>query len=149
MTSWGFTIFQTRQSAPARDRWARVFVLVGLAVLAFLGGTLFASAGLTLGLMASAAGFAVIATGYAAFTLWDSRQLRGKDRILTDLVEDDPGFCFLTDQDSVLHYANAAARGRFSISEGEPLSEALRNVFASSVGVVYRLQNNALSEGRA
>ncbi|GAA4229659.1 response regulator [Sagittula sp. NFXS13] len=68
---------------------------------------------------------------------------------LADLVETEPGFCFICDGGGITLQANAAARARFQPSHQEPLADVLRDIFASTEGILYRLQDRALKEGTA
>ena len=69
--------------------------------------------------------------------------------LLADFIETEPAFCFLTDAEGAVLTSNRAARERFASEGISQLSSLLRDVFASSEGIIYRLQQKALSEGAA
>ncbi|MBY6114460.1 response regulator [Mameliella alba] len=76
---------------------------------------------------------------------------RSKRRIamLADFIETEPAFCFLTDGDGGVQRSNRSARERFTVEDDSHLSALLRDVFASSEGIIYRLQQRALRDGAA
>lgn len=76
-------------------------------------------------------------------------QLQRRVTQLADFVETEPAFCFLTDGDGTVLQANQAARDRFANRDEDRLSAMLRDVFASSEGIIYRMQQKALREGAA
>ncbi len=69
--------------------------------------------------------------------------------LLADFIETEPAFCFLTDAEGAVLTSNRAARERFASEGISQLSSLLRDVFASSEGIIYRLQQKALNEGAA
>ncbi|MCC1491822.1 ATP-binding protein [Cognatishimia sp. F0-27] len=74
---------------------------------------------------------------------------RWQATLLARTLEKDPSYCFVCARDGTIRSANLAARRRFDTESGETLSEALRDLFASAEGVVWRLLQRALQEGSA
>ncbi|SMX45161.1 ATP-binding protein [Maliponia aquimaris] len=68
---------------------------------------------------------------------------------LADFIESEPAYCFLTDGEGQVLRENGAARDRFPSATEPQLPALLREVFASSEGIVYRLQQKALRDGAA
>lgn len=137
------------QSASRPDKWARVLGLAALSAVSLLGGSILATSGTAYAFVAAGGGFAVMAAGLAAFIFLTGHQSSLRTKMLAELVEEDPAFCFVTDAACQLQFLNETARDRFGIARGEHLAVVLRDIFASSEGMVFRLQNKALLQGKA
>ncbi|WP_425074624.1 ATP-binding protein [Sagittula sp. S175] len=68
---------------------------------------------------------------------------------LSEFIESEPAFCFVCNEAGEVLYANAAARARFQPGQAEALANVLRDIFASTEGILYRLLQKALSQGSA
>ncbi|WP_245823185.1 ATP-binding protein [Antarctobacter heliothermus] len=99
--------------------------------------------------LAATGAFGCLAVVWLAVDRIMGGRLQRRVAQLADFVETEPAFCFLTDGDGSVLRANQAARDRFASTDEDRLSATLRDVFASSEGIVYRMQQKALHEGVA
>lgn len=115
----------------------------------FSVGLLDTSPMIKVALLAAAGALGAMAVGWSGYDLL--RRLRAKRQLdmLVDLVEEEPVLCFLCDLEGNLKHANYLARERFETEKGLPLASVLRDVFASSEGVVYRLFHKVQANGSA
>ncbi len=90
-----------------------------------------------------------VALIWLAVDIYQSGRNRRTLRRLAEFTETEPGFCFICDDSGRLYHANAAARSRFQPAKGEALAQLLRDVFASSEGILYRLWQKSLTTGYA
>lgn len=90
-----------------------------------------------------------VALIWLTLDLYQSGRNRRMLARLAEFTETEPGFCFICDDSGELRHANAAARSRFQPAKGEALSQLLRDVFASSEGILYRLWQKSLTNGFA
>lgn len=131
-------------------RQFRKGVLLGLlGLVSLVAGTLLATGALSTGLFSAAGAFAVMMSGWFGLLLFDYRRRVNRLRILGELIEEEPGFCFVTDEEGALRIANSAARSKFQCKPGNFLARVLDEVFASADGIVFRLRNKARLEGFA
>ncbi len=100
-------------------------------------------------LLAAGIVFATLAILWAGVALMSRARGSRTAGLLQDFVEHDADFCFLTSGDGQLRGSNAAARERFGADLDRDLAEVLRDVFASSEGILYRLAHKAGSTGHA
>ncbi|MBP0482955.1 hybrid sensor histidine kinase/response regulator [Sagittula salina] len=75
-------------------------------------------------------------------------QRRGLSR-LACFIEAEPAFCFVCDNAGRVLRANASARARFQPAHGTALADVLRDIFASTEGILFRLMQKAQSTGAA
>jgi two-component system cell cycle sensor histidine kinase/response regulator CckA len=99
--------------------------------------------------LAATGAFGCLAVGWIVFDLMSGGRRKRQMALLADFIETEPTFCFLSDGDGRALRANRAARDRFVFDTGEHLPDILRDVFASSEGIIYRLQQRALRNGAA
>ncbi len=99
--------------------------------------------------LAATGAFGFLALGWLILArIAGGRRQRHFD-MLSDFIESEPSFCFLCDGSAHVRQANSAARNKFSAEKDGLLSDHLREVFASSEGIIYRLQQKALRDGTA
>ncbi|MBO9464808.1 response regulator [Tropicibacter sp. R15_0] len=101
------------------------------------------------GLLAAAGALGAMSIGWIAYEATKRLRLRRKTAMLIELVEEEPALCFVCDLDGQLLHANYAARERFETPAGHSLADVLRDVFASSEGIVYRLMHKLMANGSA
>ena len=99
--------------------------------------------------LAATGAFAFLAVGWVLLARMSVGRRQRQFDLLSDFVETEPSFCFLCDGSAHVQCANRAARDRFSNNDGANLADCLRDVFASSEGIIYRLQQKALRDGAA
>ncbi|KUF11550.1 ATP-binding response regulator [Pseudoponticoccus marisrubri] len=124
-------------------------LLLVLAVVTLIASLVVEGHSMRVGLLAATGAFGTMAVGWALYEMVSRGRIARRTALLGDLVEDDPALCFLSDADGVLHYVNCAARARFSPAPNATLADVLRDVFASSEGVLYRLYTKAQLQGSA
>ncbi|WP_255253607.1 ATP-binding protein [Pelagimonas varians] len=100
-------------------------------------------------LLTAAGALGAMSVGWSGYDLLRRQRTKRQLTMLVDLVEEEPVFCFLCDLEGNLKHANVAARERFETEKGLPLASVLRDVFASSEGVVYRLFHKVQANGSA
>lgn len=124
-------------------------VLVGLAALSLLGAQFASARPLEVVALAATGAFACFAVIWL-LVFWVTGRQRDRWLVtLADFVETEPAYCFLTNIDGVVLRSNKSAQARFATEEDSHLSRLLRDVFASSEGIVYRMQQKALNDGFA
>lgn len=100
-------------------------------------------------LLTAAGALGAMSVGWFTYDQLRKGRTNRQKAMLTELVEEEPVFCFVCDLDGNLQHANFAARERFETEQGLPLAGVLRDVFASSEGVVYRLLHKVQANGSA
>jgi two-component system cell cycle sensor histidine kinase/response regulator CckA len=132
----------------ARQLAARARLLLGGALAAALVFVFAAEPGVRLG--AAVAGLTLLALVLILklITALSDRAVRGGERAMALLVDQDATPCFSTDANGQILYRNAAAQSRFGL-ETATLVSALNDHFASPASVLYRLQSRAGQAGAA
>ncbi len=123
--------------------------LLVLAVASMVGALMLDQVPLQLGLWAATGALAIMGLGWLAILYFRKLQDKWQRAILARVIERDPGYCFICDSEGMVLDANAAARARFPVALQQTLAATLREVFASSEGIVYRLQQKSLNDGAA
>ncbi len=126
-----------------------VLLLLGLGALSFFVAQSSAGGVVQLGAVAAAGVFWTMGLGWVFVDLTFRLRQDGRAGLLAEIIEGDPVACFLCDPEGRILAANPAAHRRFSFVPETPLAQVLDEVFASSEGVIYRLQRKAESSGHA
>ncbi len=100
-------------------------------------------------LLAGAGALGSMSIGWFCYDLLRRARKARHVTMLIELVEEEPVFCFVCDLEGNLKHANFSARERFTTDIGAPLADVLRDVFASSEGVIYRLYHKVQANGSA
>ncbi|MCT4610812.1 MAG: ATP-binding protein [Pelagimonas sp.] len=125
---------------------AALFALMGLcAVFAFIS----VREEFVLSGLAAASAFGVFGVFWGGWNLRKSWLRSSQIALVEDVFENEKAYCFLADEDSQIILANQSARERFVAKQEATLSAVLRDVFAGSEGIVFRLQQKALTGGAA
>ncbi len=123
--------------------------LIGLAALSLLVSQFATLRLVEVAALAATGAFAGLALAWLILDRFSGGRRKRRIALLADFVETEPALCFMTDAEGRSLGANRAARARFAGAATEKLSDTLRDVFASSEGIVYRLQQKALRDGAA
>ncbi|WP_121629854.1 ATP-binding protein [Tropicibacter alexandrii] len=99
--------------------------------------------------LAATGTFGAIAVGWLTFDMLQRRRAVRKRGLVAEIIDRETAFCFITDSEGEIFYANQTARQRFAPRPQAHLAEVLREIFASSEGILYRLYQKALSSGAA
>lgn len=124
-------------------------ILIVLAVLCLIGARFFGTRVAEVAALAATGTFSSLAVAWVLVDLVLKRRAAARLGQIADLVETEPAYCFVCDASGRVLSANAAARKRFKPTGASGLSDVLRNVFASSEGVLYRLYQKASADGWA
>ena len=147
----GTRVDRERSSIVARGQAALLpgDALLALAAVSLASVSALGGGALDAGLLAATGAFVAMGGSWIAMVLMRRAVDRSRASVVREVIRHDPGYCFLTDAEGVLGFANIAADARFPAAPGEFLAIALREVFAGAEGVVYRLRRHAQAEGAA
>lgn len=123
--------------------------LIMLATLSLLIAQLAELRSVEVAALAATGAFGCLALAWLVISRISGGRRRRRFDLLADFIETEPSFCFLCDGASQVQRANRAAQDRFGPEGDVQLSDVLRDVFASSEGIIYRLQQKALRDGAA
>lgn len=124
-------------------------VLLVLATVSLLGSQISSVRLVEVAGLAATGAFGCLAFVWLVIDRLSGGRRKRQLALLVDFVETEPAYCFLGDGDGRVVRANRAARDRFAVVDNPQLSHLLRDVFASSEGIIYRLQQKALRDGAA
>ncbi|MDJ0820691.1 MAG: ATP-binding protein [Paracoccaceae bacterium] len=142
------------EHAPARSSLVLqlpvvAFLLLALGAVCAVGWYVSASATIGLSFLAAASGFAAIALVAGVSHVVRTWRRGQRLKLAEFLIENDPGLCFICSPEGQVLRANKAARDQFADAMGDTLAHLLRNEFASSEGLLFRLLTRAQRDGTA
>jgi len=136
-------------SGGAEGRAGGAWLLLAAATGCLTVGTLTPQPELRLGAIVAGLTFVLLIFLLRGAALLARQGDRQTERRLAGLLAQDAAPCFTTDPDGHIHFRNAAAEARFSVTDGETLTAALRDHFATPGAVLFRLQGRAANMGAA
>ncbi len=124
-------------------------ILVLLAMVALVVSQTAGQRAIEVAALAATGAFGAMAAVWVGADALGRNRRSGRVASLADFIETEPTFCFLVDKDGQILRANAAARARFQPGQNAQLADVLRDVFASTEGILYRLLQKAHAHGAA